>query len=66
MDGEHIEMIISNWSSTELRNKAFPTACILEANEIWKSFRGGASIANSSHWYVRFTVPGLTYQETNP
>lgn len=33
------------------------TACDVEAHvvdygEVWKPFRGGASVAQSSHWYV--------------
>ena len=27
-----------------------------EAGEVWKPFKGGASLAQQSHWYVRFTV----------
>lgn len=33
----------------------FPDAKIIEYDEVWKPFRGGASVANSSHWYVKFT-----------
>lgn len=33
----------------------FPTAKIIESGEVWKPFRGGASIANSSHWFIKFT-----------
>ena len=29
---------------------------IIERHEIWKPFRGGASIANQSHWLVVFTL----------
>jgi hypothetical protein len=36
---------------------AFPNANILDNGEIYKAFRGGASIANSSHWFVKFTIP---------
>lgn len=36
---------------------ALPSATILQHGENWKPFRGGASTANSSHWFVRFTVP---------
>lgn len=34
---------------------AFPDAVIVDSGEVWKSFRGGASVANSSHFYVKFT-----------
>lgn len=34
---------------------AFPDAQILDFSEVWKPFRGGSSVANSSHWYVKFT-----------
>jgi len=37
--------------------EAFPTAVILESGEIWKPFRGGASVASQSHWFVKFSVP---------
>lgn len=36
---------------------AFPAATILESGEVWKPFRGGASVAQSSHWFVKFAVP---------
>jgi hypothetical protein len=29
---------------------------IIDYGEIWKSFKGGASVANSSHWYVKFKI----------
>jgi len=35
---------------------AFPEAEIVEAREVRKVFRGGASIANSSHWFVKFKL----------
>ena len=35
----------------------FPSAVILESGDIWKPFRGGASIVNSSHWFVKFSIP---------
>lgn len=34
-----------------------PHATILESGEVWKPFRGGASVAQGSHWFVRFTTP---------
>lgn len=37
--------------------EVFPTAVIQDSGEIRKAFRGGASVANQSHWYVKFTVP---------
>ena len=36
--------------------RKFPNAQIIEARENWKPFRGGASTANSSHWYVKFKL----------
>lgn len=33
---------------------AFPDAEIVDSGEVWKSFRGGASVTQSSHWYVKF------------
>jgi hypothetical protein len=35
----------------------FPAATIIEHYEVWKPFRGGASVANNSHWCVKFTLP---------
>lgn len=35
----------------------FPNAIILDNGEVWKAFRGGASVANSSHWFVKFSIP---------
>lgn len=46
-------------TTEDLRAKvltAFPSAAIIGSGEVFKAFRGGASIANSSHWYVKFTV----------
>lgn len=36
---------------------AFPGAKIIDSGEVWKAFRGGASVAQQSHWFVRFTLP---------
>ncbi len=36
--------------------EAFPTAKIEDYGEVNKSFRGGASVANQSHWFVKFSV----------
>lgn len=30
--------------------------CVLDHGEVWKSFRGGASVSQSSHWWVKFTI----------
>ena len=29
---------------------------VLESGEVWKPFKGGASVASQSHWYVKFRV----------
>lgn len=36
---------------------AFPNAVIVDHGEVWKAFSGGASTANQSHWWAKFTVP---------
>ena len=36
--------------------KAFPKAKIIDSGDVWKPFRGGASVANQSHWFVKFTI----------
>lgn len=36
---------------------AFPTAVVIDSGEVWKPFRGGQSVANGSHWFVKFSVP---------
>ena len=33
-----------------------PNATIINSGEHWASFRGGASVAQSSHWYVKFKL----------
>lgn len=46
-------------SATDLANRvlaAFPDAKIVDKGETWKPFKGGASTANSSHWWVKFTL----------
>ncbi len=35
---------------------AFPQAVVLDSGEVWKPFVGGAPLAKSSHWFVKFTV----------
>lgn len=37
--------------------KQLPKAAVVDSGEVWKAFRGGASTAQSSHWYVKFTLP---------
>jgi len=34
---------------------AFPEAIIVDSGQVWKDFKGGASVANQSHWFVKFT-----------
>jgi len=36
---------------------------IVESGEVWKAFRGGASLANSSHWWVIVRVTLKADQE---
>lgn len=36
--------------------KAIPSAVIVDSGDIWKTFRGAATTANSSHWFVKFRV----------
>ena len=36
--------------------QALPNAIIKDFGEHRTSFRGGASVANSSHWFVKFTI----------
>ena len=43
---------------------AYPDATIIDSGEIYKAFRGGSSVANSSHWFVRFTLPAPAESET--
>jgi hypothetical protein len=38
---------------------AFPGIEIVERQDIYKAFRGGASIAHSSHFLIRFRVDNL-------
>ncbi len=33
----------------------YPNATIVDKEEIYKPFRGGSSIANSSHFFVKFS-----------
>lgn len=33
-----------------------PSAKIIDSGDHWAAFRGGASVANQSHWYVKFTI----------
>ncbi len=36
--------------------RALPEATILGHGEVWKDFRGGAPVAQQSHWWVKFTL----------
>jgi hypothetical protein len=36
--------------------KIYPSATIVETQNVWKAFRGGADTAHSSHFLVRFTL----------
>lgn len=36
--------------------KAGMTVEVVDHGEVWKSFRGGATVAQGSHWYVEFKV----------
>lgn len=50
------------YTAEALANKvkaAYPDAEILDAGEVWKEFRGNAPVAKSSHWYVKFKLPGV-------
>jgi hypothetical protein len=33
-----------------------PEAKIIDYGEHWAAFKGGASVAKQSHWWVKFTV----------
>jgi len=39
---------------------AIPGAKVIDKGEVWKPFRGGAGIAQQSHWWVRFEVPATS------
>lgn len=36
--------------------EAFPNCIIVDSGEVWKPFRGGAALAQQSHFYVKFTI----------
>lgn len=37
-------------------DKAGIAATILDSGEQWKAFRGGASLKQDSHWWVKFSI----------
>ena len=46
------------YTSTMLAEKVKAAGfTIIDHGEVWKNFRGGASVAKQSHWWVRFTIP---------
>lgn len=57
------EFFYSHGGSSEgLANKVkkvFPNAVIVDHGEHWAAFRGGASVAQSSHWWVKFKLVDL-------
>ena len=36
--------------------KSFPGAKIIDSGIKWKSFRGGDTISQGSHWFVKFII----------
>ena len=46
----------STQTFVDMVKKYFPQATILDCGENYAPFRGGASIANSSHWFVKFQL----------
>jgi hypothetical protein len=36
--------------------RVFPNAVIIDHGDHWAAFRGGASTAQSSHWWVKFKL----------
>lgn len=36
--------------------EAFPEATIIDSGDHWTEFKGGASVANQSHFYVEFKI----------
>ncbi len=49
----------SGRTSQELADRiteAIPAATIIDHGEIWKPFRGDATVAQGSHWWVTFTI----------
>lgn len=39
----------------EIVKIALPNVRIIDSGEVWRPFRGGASTAQQSHWFVTFT-----------
>jgi len=37
--------------------ETYPQATIIDRGEVWKAFRGGATVSQGSHWFVKFTLP---------
>lgn len=44
---------------------AFPKARIVDVGEVWKPFRGGATVAQGSHWFVEFSFEAAQVQGTS-
>ena len=40
-----------------------PGATMIDCGEVWKAFRGGASFAQQSHWWVTFTIKSVNTNE---
>lgn len=55
--GFYYKMGKTKYTFIEKIMSVFPNAIIKDSGEIFKAFRGGASIANSSHWFVKFEIP---------
>jgi hypothetical protein len=35
---------------------SFPGCTIVDSGQVWKPFRGGASVAQGSHFFVKFSI----------
>jgi hypothetical protein len=49
---QHRDGIIADLKSMSAV-KNIPEFEVVDYGEVWRDFRGGASIANSSHWFVK-------------
>ena len=36
--------------------EVFPSATVIDFGEIWKPFKGGASLRSQAHWFVKFPL----------
>jgi len=47
---------VTSQDVVDMVKAAYPEAVVVDSGEVWRSFRGAATTAKGSHWWVTFTL----------